>query len=228
MASAGNVYWSVGSSATIGDYGIMVGNIIATASITFNSYSTLSGRGLAGAAITCASGSTLTLALQTAAPPSMSPTFAPSATPTFAPSNPTSYPTYIPTMTPTAPTYAPTATPSLAPSSAAPTRSYAVNFRRCTNSVLQAQSAITFAGTPTTLYGDIGIAPGTAITAENVALHTGGVTHHTDAYAANCAADTALIAAQAAGQTCQSIPSELGKIKSNSFKSNRIIEENLT
>ena len=130
-------------------------------------------------------------------------------------------------MTPTAPTYAPTATPSLAPSSAAPTRSYAVNFRRCTNSVLQAQSAITFAGTPTMLTGDIGIAPGTAITAEYVAGHQ-GTTHHTDEYAFNCAADTALIAAQAAGQTCQSIPSELGKIKSNSFKSNRIIEENLT
>ena len=65
MASAGNVYWSIGSSATIGDYSTMVGNIIATASITFNSYSTLHGRGLAGAAITCASGSTLVLALQT-------------------------------------------------------------------------------------------------------------------------------------------------------------------
>ena len=65
MASAGNVYWSIGSSATIGDYSTMVGNIIATASITFNSYSTLSGRGLAGAAITCASGSTLVLARQT-------------------------------------------------------------------------------------------------------------------------------------------------------------------
>ena len=65
MASAGNVYWSIGSSATIGDYCTMVGNIIATASITFNSYSTLHGRGLAGAAITCASGSTLVLALQT-------------------------------------------------------------------------------------------------------------------------------------------------------------------
>ena len=69
--------------------------------------------------------------------------------------------------------------------------------------------------------GDIGIAPGTAITAEFYPGHQ-GTTHHTDEYAANCAADTALIAAQAAGQTCQSIPSELGKIKSNLFKSNQI------
>ena len=63
-AQAGNVYWSIGSSATIGDYATMVGSIIAYASITFNSHSTLSGRGLAGAAITCASGSTINLALQ--------------------------------------------------------------------------------------------------------------------------------------------------------------------
>ena len=88
-ASAGNVYWSIGSSATIGDYSTMVGNIIATASITFNSYSTLLGRGLAGAAITCASGSTLTLATQTAAPPSMPPTPAPTAQPTSVPTAPT-------------------------------------------------------------------------------------------------------------------------------------------
>ena len=63
-AKAGNVYWSVGSSATIGDYSIMVGNIIAYASVTFDSYSTLSGRALAGAAITCASSSMISLALQ--------------------------------------------------------------------------------------------------------------------------------------------------------------------
>ena len=63
-ASAGNVYWSIGSSATIGDYSTMVGNIIAYASITFDPYSTLLGRGIAGAAITCASGSTINLAAQ--------------------------------------------------------------------------------------------------------------------------------------------------------------------
>ena len=192
------------------------------------SYSTLLGRGLAGAAITCASGTKLTLATETAAPPSMPPTPAPTAHPTSVPTAPTYAPT---TATPTAPTYAPTGTPSvaptsmptfvptymptssptLAPSSAQPTRSYAVNFRGCTNSVLQAQSSITFAGEPTYLTGDIGIAPGTAITADYVAGHV-GTTHHTDAYAMTCAADTAKIAAQAAGQMCQkSIPSQLGK-----------------
>ena len=74
-----------------------------------------------------------------------------------------------------------------------------------------AYGSITFAGEPTYLTGDIGIAPGTAITAEYVAGHV-GTTHHTDAYAMTCAADTAKIAAQAAGQMCQkSIPSQLGK-----------------
>ena len=60
-ASESNVYWSIGSSAIIGDYSMMAGNIFANNSITFNSYSTLIGRGLASAAITFASGSALSL-----------------------------------------------------------------------------------------------------------------------------------------------------------------------
>ena len=68
-AQPGNVYWSIGSSATIGDYAVMVGNIIAYASITLNSYSTLTGRGVAGAAITCASACKINLAVQTCASP---------------------------------------------------------------------------------------------------------------------------------------------------------------
>ena len=63
QASAGNVQWSIGSSATIGDYSTMVVNIIAYASITFDPYSPLYGRGIAGAA-TCASGSVINLAAQ--------------------------------------------------------------------------------------------------------------------------------------------------------------------
>ena len=86
-ASAGNVYWFIGSSATIGDYAVMVGNIIAYASITFNSYSTLSGRGLAGAAITCASGSTIALTLQTSTVAFLSPTPKPFAVNLFGCSN---------------------------------------------------------------------------------------------------------------------------------------------
>ena len=43
-AQAKNVYWQVGSSATIGDYTSFNGNILALISITMNSYSTAKGR----------------------------------------------------------------------------------------------------------------------------------------------------------------------------------------
>ena len=56
-AQAGNVYWAVGTSATVGSSSDMVGNILAQVSITFNSGSNIVGRGLAQAAITFASGS---------------------------------------------------------------------------------------------------------------------------------------------------------------------------
>ena len=45
--SALNVYWTVGSSATIADKTKMVGNIIAYASISFGNFATLEGRALA-------------------------------------------------------------------------------------------------------------------------------------------------------------------------------------
>ena len=56
-AQAGNVYWAIGSSMTLGSATTMVGNILAQVSITFNSGSSISGRGLAQTAITFASGS---------------------------------------------------------------------------------------------------------------------------------------------------------------------------
>jgi len=46
-AQAGNVYWVVGSSATIGTTSVVKGTIIAYASITMNSGSVLDGRALA-------------------------------------------------------------------------------------------------------------------------------------------------------------------------------------
>jgi hypothetical protein len=46
-ALAGNVYWNVGSSATLGVSSVMVGNVIATASITINTNAQLLGRALA-------------------------------------------------------------------------------------------------------------------------------------------------------------------------------------
>ena len=58
-AKAENVYWAVGSSATLGSTAKMVGNILALASITFNAGTNLVGRGLAQAAVTFASASNL-------------------------------------------------------------------------------------------------------------------------------------------------------------------------
>lgn len=46
-AKAKNVFWQVGSSATLGDYTDFKGNILALTSITMNSYSTAEGRMLA-------------------------------------------------------------------------------------------------------------------------------------------------------------------------------------
>jgi hypothetical protein len=49
-ATAANVWWQVGSSATIGTWSVFQGNILASASITMNTGSTSCGRLLAGAA----------------------------------------------------------------------------------------------------------------------------------------------------------------------------------
>jgi hypothetical protein len=56
-AQVRNVWWSVGTSATIGKSSIFVGNILATAAVIFAAKSVLQGRGLALAAITVSDGS---------------------------------------------------------------------------------------------------------------------------------------------------------------------------
>ena len=60
-ASAENVFWSVGSSATIGYSSQFVGTVLAKASITAGSTSSVEGRLLSLAAVTFSSGSTVTL-----------------------------------------------------------------------------------------------------------------------------------------------------------------------
>ena len=59
-AQAKNVFWKVGSSATIGYSSSFVGNIIAYASISFGHTSVLNGRGLAGAGVSFAGDSDVT------------------------------------------------------------------------------------------------------------------------------------------------------------------------
>ena len=57
-----NVYWNVGSSATIAYSSSFIGTIIAYASITFGHDSVLTGRGLAGAGVTFEGGSSVYMA----------------------------------------------------------------------------------------------------------------------------------------------------------------------
>jgi hypothetical protein len=59
-AQAKNIFWQIGSSATIGDYTAFKGNVLAYTSITVNSYAVVEGRVLAiNAAVTFASTNTL-------------------------------------------------------------------------------------------------------------------------------------------------------------------------
>jgi Ice-binding-like len=59
-AQAKNIFWQIGSSATIGDYTSFKGNVLAYTSITVNSYAVVEGRILAmNAAVTLTSTNTL-------------------------------------------------------------------------------------------------------------------------------------------------------------------------
>jgi hypothetical protein len=124
-AVSSNVYWAVGSSATIGSYSTFIGTILSLVSITLNSFSTVDGRALALAATTCASGCTMTMPASSlgTAVCSVSPTTEPTATPSF---EPTAIPSYESTPTPSfvataTPSFEPTATPSFQPTATATT-----------------------------------------------------------------------------------------------------------
>ena len=61
-AQAKNVWWQIGSSATIGTGSVMKGNVVAFTSITLNDNATLLGRALArNGAVTMGSNNTITL-----------------------------------------------------------------------------------------------------------------------------------------------------------------------
>lgn len=59
-ARAGNIFWQVGSSATIGTTSVFKGNILALASITVNTGASLDGRALARTGAVTLDGNTLT------------------------------------------------------------------------------------------------------------------------------------------------------------------------
>ncbi|MEK7877508.1 MAG: ice-binding family protein, partial [Pseudomonadota bacterium] len=60
-AQAANIYWQVGSSATLGTYSVFKGNILAYASITLNTGATLDGRALAQGGAVTLDGNTITV-----------------------------------------------------------------------------------------------------------------------------------------------------------------------
>lgn len=99
-AQACNVFWQVGSSATIGTNSTFKGNILAFASATLTTGANVTGRVLARNGAVTLDSNTVTKAVCTVAP-----------TPTPAP---TPVPTTTPTTTPT-PTPTPVPTPVLAP-----------------------------------------------------------------------------------------------------------------
>jgi hypothetical protein len=75
--NAENVFWALGTSATLGASSTFAGSIIASAAITFGSASTMIGHAYAGTAVTFASGSTVTIPINTTPIPSYTPTTSP-------------------------------------------------------------------------------------------------------------------------------------------------------
>lgn len=114
-AQACNVFWQVGSSATLGTNTTFVGTILARTSITALTGASFYGRALAR-------NGAVTLDTNTFADPgcAIAPTVSPTASPTVTPTVTPTVPTVTPTVTPTVPTVTPTASPTVTPT-AAPT-----------------------------------------------------------------------------------------------------------
>jgi hypothetical protein len=123
-ASPCNVFWRVGTSATLNGTSFL-GNVFAAASITVGAGSNVTGRTIAGTgptgAVTMAGagGNTIGGCASLPAPPTNTPTITPTDTPTSTPTQtptitPTNTPTDTPTNTPT-PTLTPTNTPTQTP-----------------------------------------------------------------------------------------------------------------
>lgn len=117
-AQACNVFWTVGSAATLGANSSFAGTILAHDDISLKAKVTVDGRLLAGGQANHAGAVTLiqdTITRSDCAivvPPTATPTVAPVATPTAAPgATPTAAPGATPTAVPAIPTLAPGASP---------------------------------------------------------------------------------------------------------------------
>jgi hypothetical protein len=127
-AQACNVFWQVGSSATLGTGSNFKGTILALASITVTTNNTIVGRALAQTGAVTLDSDTITVPVCNA-PPTTAPPTGPTVTPTGptptgptptgptpTPTGPTPTPTRTgPTPTPTSPTPSPSRSPSPAP-----------------------------------------------------------------------------------------------------------------
>jgi type VI secretion system secreted protein VgrG len=104
--TACNVFWQVGSSATLGTGSHLIGSVLASASITATTGATIVGRLLAGTAAVTLDNNTITTPVCAAA----ATTTTAAATPTTAgggTTTPTTAPTGTPIVSPTTPTTAP-------------------------------------------------------------------------------------------------------------------------
>ena len=130
-ASSCNVFWQIGSSATLGTSSVLVGTIMAQSSITLNTAAVLHGRALAqNGAVTLDTNTISTACVPPPpTPPSPSPTTTPSPTNTASPSTtPTPTGSALPSTTPTSagsalPTTTPTSAGSALPSTTPPVTS---------------------------------------------------------------------------------------------------------
>jgi Ice-binding-like len=150
-AQACNVFWQVGSSATLGTHTTFTGSILALTSVAVQTGTTVAGRVLArNGAVTLDNNTITRPACVTASPsPSATPTAtsSPTASPT-ATSSPTATPTASPTAT-SSPTASPTATSSPSPTEIIPSGAPGTGAGGVSvsgDSVLMATGAIALAG----------------------------------------------------------------------------------
>src|ERR1700722_17820260 len=117
-AQACNVFWQVGSSATLGTSSAFAGSILALTSISVDTGDTIAGRALARNGAVTLDDDTITVPACASPPPTATPTATgPTSTATATP--PTSTPTAAPPPTP--PPTATTPTPTTTPTTPTPT-----------------------------------------------------------------------------------------------------------